>query len=965
MSAGRSQPLVLVVDDEAGQRLLTGASLQQGGFTVLEAEDGRQALELFRQEQPDIVLLDVIMPGLDGFAVCEILRDLPGGRHLPVVMVTGLDDVESIERAYQAGATDFITKPIQWPVLHHRVRYILRASQALLDLRESEERFRTLIQAAGSVILVTDQEGRLLESNRAAERFFALRPGELLGAEWREAWALAAEGAAVEDARVWESTLQALDGQEHTLLWTISGFTGAEDLPAGWVLVGQDITGRRQAEQAMRTLSWVVEQNPISIVITDTQGRIEYANPKFIEISGYAPEEVLGQEPYFLQDPPLSPAQRQRMREIIAAGGVWQGELRNRRRDGALFWEAAHISAIRAPADGAVSHFVWLCEDITVRKQAEEQIRFLAYYDHLTHLPNRAMLQERLRKALDAARAGGRLLAVMFLDLDQFKRINDTMGHDAGDQVLQEAARRLQECLRSNDYIARPEVVASPEPLLARLGGDEFVILLTEVHQPEDVLRVAQRIQTSIIRPFNLHDSEVFIGCSIGIALFPFDGDSMEVLLKNADTALYHAKDQGRNNYQLYSDWMNAAAVQRFGLESRLRRALENAEMVLHYQPQLSLDDGRVIGVEALLRWQSPELGLVSPLDFIPIAEETGMIMPIGEWVLRTACTQALAWRRAGLPPLRMAVNLSVRQFEYRQLPAQVAAILAETGWDPHWLEFEITESLLMKEGVLETLQALRQQGIRLSVDDFGTGYSNLGYLRRFPIDCLKIDRSFVQDLSEQQGRNAIAAAIIAMAHSLELAVIAEGVEIGDQVALLRELHCEAIQGYYFSRPLAAEELETLLRAYHRADVIGAGGGLSGPLVLVDHDPQALMVVRSIALQTGVRLCETASLQDALEFVGAQAGMAATVFWNPACGASEAEALDFPQRLRRQGAAACIALLAADAPDEMALEDLAESALDGSLRKPLTLEATRALLQSLGTRRAPSGEVALGKAAAT
>ena len=941
MNPVREKPLILVVDDDDGQRLLAGASLRQGGFAVLEAGDGEGALAAFQREQPDIVLLDVIMPGLDGFAVCAALRQLPGGRYLPIVMVTGLDDVESIERAYQVGATDFITKPIQWLVLHHRVRYILRASQAILDLRENEERFRTLVQAAGSVILVLDRQGGLLEFSRAAERFFACRRGEPVGSALMELLPFAGDGIPVEESRSLETVLPALDGQERAVLWNISRFSDAEGLPAGWVIVGQDITARRRAEETMRKLSCAVEQNPISILITNTHGIIEYANPKFTEVSGYTLDEILGKTPYFLQTNTLSAEEYQRMQQVIAAGGVWQGELCNRRKDGEYFWEAAHVSAIRDPG-GPITHFIWLREDITARKQVEEQIRFLAYYDNLTRLPNRVMLQERLREAIETARLRSRLLAIMFLDLDQFKRINDSLGHGAGDLVLQEVAHRLQECLRHNDYIARPETPL-PLDLLARLGGDEFVILLTEVNHPDDVTRVAQRIQTVIAHPFAIESNEVFLGCSIGIALFPYDGTEMEVLLKNADTALYHAKDQGRNKYQLYSEWMNVAAVQRLELENRLRKALENRELTLHYQPQVALDSGRITGMEALLRWNSPDLGLVSPLDFIPVAEETGMIVPIGEWVLRTACSQARAWQNEGFPDLRMAVNLSARQFEDSQLPARVAEILAETGLSPNLLEFEITESLLMKEGVLDILKELKRLGIELSIDDFGTGYSNLGYLRRFPIDRLKIDKTFVQDIHHTKDPDAIAAAVIAMARSLRLGVIAEGVETDTQLELLQELDCDEMQGYYFSRPCPPEQIISVLR-----DGCDCGGGAewsdSRPLVLLDDDPQALAVLRRVALQARVRLWVVRSTQEALALIADHP--TAVVFWNPAC--CQGEELDFPHRLRETfGDAGCIALVDGNQGAEARTENPAATASGGMLVKPLSQKSVWTMMRAV------------------
>ena len=814
------QSSILIVDDDEGQRLLAGASLQQGGFAILQAGSGEQALEVFQQHQPDLVLLDVVMPGMDGFATCAALRSLAGGRTLPIVMVTGLDDVESIEQAYQAGATDFLTKPIQWLILHQRVRYILRASWTLRDLQNSEERFRTLVNAAGSVIMVLDRKARVVEFNPVAERFFSLRRGEPVAADFASALPVTSDwGALLGNPQSFESTIQALNGDEHILLWNLSGFADAEGVVAGLVIVGQDVTARRRAEASMRKLSYAIEQNPISVLITDINGVIEYANPKFSEVSGYLLEEIRGKNPYFLQTNTLSAEEYQRMSQLVINGGVWQGELCSRRKNGDFFWESTHISAIRNPY-GAISHFVWLREDISDRKRAEERIRFLAYYDNLTHLPNRLMLQERLREAIEISRMHSCLLAVMFLDLDQFKRINDSLGHRAGDLLLQQVANRLQECLRFSDqvYIARPDTPL-PQDLLARLGGDEFVIVLTEFNHADAVIRVARRVLDVMAMPFVVDNKEVFTSCSIGIALYPYDGDDMEVLLKHADTALYHAKDRGRNNYQMFSPSMNVAATQRLVLESHLRKALQNQEMTLYYQPQVVLDTGRVTGVEALLRWNSPELGMVSPADFIPIAEETGLIVSIGEWVLRTACTQARAWQTMeGLSDLRMAVNLSPRQFSDPHFLKRIAMALQETGLQPELLELEITESQLMQEGLLECLQSLKELGVTLSIDDFGTGYSNLRYLQRFPLDRLKIDKSFVKDIDCKSNHDTIAAMVIAMARSLRLSVIAEGVETKCQLAGLRALDCDEVQGHYCSHPQPPEKILGILKSHFKFD---------------------------------------------------------------------------------------------------------------------------------------------------
>lgn len=943
----RERPLVLVVDDDAGQRLLTSASLLQGGFSVLEAVDGEQALDLFGRKQPDVVLLDVVMPGLDGFSVCEALRRRPGGQHLPIIMVTGLDDTESIERAYQVGATDFITKPIQWLILHHRVRYILRANQALLALRESEARFRTLVQATSSVILVLDQEGLVLEFNRAAEKFYPFERGEPIEAEFRASLPFTRDWNALEEAGNCEGAIRALDGNEHMLLWNVSQFTDADGVVTGLVIIGQDITARRQAEEDMRKLSYAVEQNPIAILITDIQDNIEYANPRFTEVSGYSLEEIRGKNPYFLQAGVLSVEAYQYLRKVVITGDLWQGELCSRRKDGELFWESAHVSAIHAPS-GEITHFVWLREDITARKQAEEKIHILAYYDPLTQLPNRTMLQERLREAIETARRHTQLLAVMLVDLDQFKRINDSLGHQVGDLLLQRVADRLQECLRHNDDggLTPPEASCSKD-MLARVGGDEFVIVLTEIKHPDDVIRIAQKIQAIMVKPFVIENHEVFTGCSIGIALYPYDGANMETLLKNTDNALYHAKDQGRNNYQLYSDWMNTAAVQRLELENHLRKAFDNSELTLHYQPQVALESGRITGVEALLRWHSSSLGIVSPINFIPVAEETGLIIPIGEWVIRTACIQAKAWQDACLPPLRMAVNLSPRQVTDPDLPRRVKQILQETGLQPDLLELEITESILMKEGVLEILESLKKLGVQLSIDDFGTGYSNLSYLKCFPIDRLKIDRVFTQDISQKSEDSAIASAIIAMAHSLRLDVVAEGVETDFQLAFLQELGCDEIQGYYFSRPQPPEQIATLLYDYGG---IRDGGQQHYPsdsrvVVLLDDDPEMVTLLRRVLLQFKRRLVVVASTLESLDRFANHLG---ALFYS--LDYAHAEGIGFLSRLHRQHPEVpCIALVrrAAGVSKTPPGEVVSSKVFFKTLLKPLSPGVLKAVLEEV------------------
>jgi len=434
------------------------------------------------------------------------------------------------------------------------------------------------------------------------------------------------------------------------------------------------------------------------------------------------------------------------------------------------------------------------------RKQAESNLTFFANHDALTSLPNRFMFNERLTQALARAHRQGKMVAVLFIDLDRFKVINDTLGHDAGDRLLIELATQLRGCLRENDTIARQ-------------GGDEFVVLIEDIHDPNQVTGVAQKILETVAEPHVLGGQEFRITASIGISVYPTEGADLQTLLKNADIAMYRAKEQGKNNFQFYSAEMNQHTFERLALETSLRRAIEREEFLLHYQPKTDLRSGRITGVEALVRWRHPELGMVSPAQFIPLAEETGLIGPIGDWVLRTACTEAQRWNMQVAPGMSVAVNLSARQFAREDLAQSITSALSESGLEPRWLEIEITESTVMHDAkrAARVLQQLKDMGIRIAIDDFGTGYSSLGYLKSFPIDSVKIDRSFILDIPHDNDDVAITRAVIAMAHSLRLRVIAEGVETEEQYHFLRNHDCDEMQGYYFSEPVDAAALVRLI----------------------------------------------------------------------------------------------------------------------------------------------------------
>lgn len=574
---------------------------------------------------------------------------------------------------------------------------------------------------------------------------------------------------------------------------------------------------RAEAVAEGERFSQVVDSAFDAVITSDRHGRIVSWNRQATVMFGYSPEEVIGESlfPLILSEEGLA-----RYGDVLlpdsklGTTGISGRyiETEGRDRSGRTFPLELALSMAKVKDETLLSLFA---RDITERMESDHQIRLLAYYDNLTQLPNRQLFKEQAALSLEAAKRHGQSGALLFLDLDGFKRINDTLGHDFGDRLLVGVAQRLREQLRGSDAIARGLTQEEPgEETIARLGGDEFTLLLSEIRDPLSVAIVARRIQGAISKPFELDGHEVYVTPSIGIALFPEDGDNVDEILKNADTAMYHAKALGKNNFQFYEETMNARAGGRLKLEGDLRKALERDEFSLAYQPQIEVSSGRIIGAEALLRWQHPELGNIPPFEFIPLAEETGMIIEIGEWVLLEACRQNREWMDSGLDPIRVAINLSPVQFGQGNLAAMVQGILNGTDLPSKYLELEITESVIMRnvEETVGTLEQFRDLGINLSVDDFGTGYSSLSYLKRLPIDALKIDRSFVKDIPESGDDMAITAAIIAMGHQLNLEIVAEGVETEEQLAFLHRHDCDFVQGYLFSKPIPAADLEQMLR---------------------------------------------------------------------------------------------------------------------------------------------------------
>ena len=701
-AAQQSGPLVLVVDDDPTIRAGARAALAPLECRIVDAQSGEEALSLVANEMPALIILDVMMHGMDGFATCQRLRAMPHGRNVPVLIMTGLEDMDSIATAYTVGATDFITKPSQPRILQNRVRYMLRAGDAATALRQNEEMLSAAQKMAGLGTWVCDSAGTLLRSTPEAERVYGV------------------EGPVT--------------------LHDLHAFIHADD------------------------------RAKVELAITDLRER------------GVA---------YLLHYRVAQPGRPLRTVQ----------EQARQHQDGL----------------GQPSTLLGAVLDITDQTEARARIHTLAYYDTVTGLPNRAMLMERLGDAIDRARQNDRGVGLLFIDLDRFKGVNDTLGHSAGDALLRSVANRVEQVLRTrNGEGSRP---TSRGDLLARLGGDEFVILLPDLIDPTVANAVAERVLNALVEPFVIHGHEVAISASVGTASFPNDGEDIETLLRGADVAMYQAKEAGGNGVRHFTEATGSAAQKRFALEEGIRRALRCGEFELFYQPKVDARSLAILGCEALIRWRHPERGLVEPGEFIQVAEQTGLIVSIGEWALRAACTQARAWIDQGLPVGRVAVNLSPRQFMQQNLVSVVRRALDDARLPPEHLELEVTESGVMKniDSAILTMKQIGDMGVTLALDDFGTGYSSLNYLRRFPIHTLKIDRSFVQSLHQEGSEvQIITTTIIALGRALKLKVVAEGVETEAQVEVLRRAGCHALQGYLISRPVPAAQMAGLLAAPRR-----------------------------------------------------------------------------------------------------------------------------------------------------
>jgi diguanylate cyclase (GGDEF)-like protein/PAS domain S-box-containing protein len=815
---------ILLLEDTASDAELIEITLMEAGvdFVSLRVETREAFSHALEDFHPDIILSDFSLPSFDGrTALAMVQKRCPA---IPMLMVTGAIGDELAVELLKAGARDYVLKDrlARLPSAVHRAlaeaEEIRQREATERALRESEEKFRTMTASAQDAIILVDSDARVCFWNAAAERIFGYPKEEALG---QDLFHLAApeqlatdyedifrrfrntgSGTILGDST--ELRARRRDGSEFHLEASVSGLF----VDGRWHAIGiaRDITERKRAEAKLRQAQRVFDHTAEGIVVTDAEANIVAVNKAFTEITGYEEAEVLDRNCRMLKSGQQDAFFYKTMWASLTRAGVWTGEIWNRRKNGEVYSEWLAISAVEDEYQQP-THYVGVFSDTTAIKKSQAAVDFLAHHDALTELPNRLLCKSLLEHAVDRAHNQNNLLAVLFINLDRFKSVNESLGHPAGDQLLRIVSRRMKEHLRSGDT-------------LARMGGDEFTVILEQETSVAGIAALATKFAEALARPLRIEDHDLHVTASIGVCVYPEDGEDADTLLRNADLAMDQAKTIGRNTFQFFTASLAADVRERLALENALHGAIERNELMVYYQPQVDLSNGRMIGVEALARWQHPELGWVPPTRFIPIAEEMGIVRQIGVGVLQRACRQMREWRDKGFVVPRVAVNLSVRQIEQDDLLDVVRNALADSGLAAECLELEVTESLIMKqpEKAAAVMAGLRDLGVILAIDDFGTGYSSLSYLKKLPLHRLKIDYSFVRDINHDLNDEAIVRTVISLAGNLGLEVLAEGIERDEQASWLLREGCRFGQGYLFGRPVPPEELLQSWIARHTAN---------------------------------------------------------------------------------------------------------------------------------------------------
>lgn len=815
----------MVVDDDSISLAVLQAFLSALNFNVITATDGEEALKVFAQKRADLILMDADMPRMDGFTACSLILKSVHPHTVPILIVTGLHDSETIDKTFAAGAVDYIPKPVNFAVLRNRVRYLVEMNQVRIALYRSEARKMAIFNTSLDCIIAADHAGKVIDFNPAAEKTFGYSNAEAMGKPMADLiipphirghhdriFSSFMKGSTESEVlgRCLESVAMRKDGSEFLAEMTIA----AQKVEGEWIFIGtiRDITERVKSTENLRQAASVFTNTNEGIIISDKSNRIVAVNPSFTRITGYAASDVVGQDPSILNSGRHDKTFFSNMWAQLQRDGKWHGEIWNRRKDGKIFPEWLSINVVHNDA-GEIIEYVSMFADISIHKQYQEVMWRQTNIDSLTDLPSRMYFEDKLTRSINRVRRSEKKIAVVFIGIDRFKEVNKTLGHSAGDLILKQIAKRLRADVRDAD-------------ILARFGGDVFVLMVETDHANKaesSIQETVQRILRNLSLPYQIQEEIItYLSGSIGIALYPDDGDAAPVLLQCAEIAMFLAKEAGRNLFAFFTHKLHENALKRMNLEYELRQAITQHHLILNYQPVVDLASERVVGAEALIRWRHPKKGIVPPLDFIPLAEETGLIVPIGEWVLRKVADQSCKWRLAGWSDLHIAFNVSARQLgsgrDFFDLTKQV---MDQYQIPVGVLHMEITESLFMdrSEHLLNVVEDIAKLGLELSLDDFGTGYSSLSYLKRFKVDTLKIDRSFVRDICTDESDFSLIKAIVSIGHNFNLKIIAEGIETQEQLAFLRDAGCEMGQGYYFSKPLSESDFETYIHMQNNKSI--------------------------------------------------------------------------------------------------------------------------------------------------